>query len=146
MHCWSVYSLLCVCVCKTTQIFSCIKNSEFIRFVMFQNKHNLIFSSSEIVKTKYSYDQHNLKSLSPKCWLKQKHFRVFTRYPVWILDETLIIMTDDFRDFLQSLFTDILIAPRTKSRSVPAPIFSNSPNVISVLYITYLFMVSSVTL
>jgi hypothetical protein len=33
-----------------------------------------------------------------------------------------------------------LIAPRTKSRSVPAPIFSNSPNVISVLYITYGFL------
>jgi hypothetical protein len=44
-------------------------------------------------------------------------------------------------DFSQSLLKNIKMAPTTKPWSVPIPIFSNSPDVISVLYITYLFMV-----
>jgi hypothetical protein len=51
-------------VCSAIQIFSCIKNSEFIKFAVFRIRNNLIFSGSEIVNSKYLCDQNKLQFLS----------------------------------------------------------------------------------
>jgi hypothetical protein len=95
---------VCVCVrahvCSAIQIFSCIKNSEFVKFAVFRIRNNLIFSGSEIVDTKYLYYQNKLQSLSSeKLAQVVTLLACFGRCPVRILDETLTTITYNFHDF-----------------------------------------------